>query len=161
MAKTPARAKKKAQRLQTPEDRLHVAILLRDETLADLSDDEVRRMLLKGSYPERLIAIYLAVRPWKKSVVLRSDLVIDTARAGHAAALYNGAYQLLREAGWWEERAEPTQFWPEGEPKGHWRHADPGRAGSFDMLAALHRIFRDEALTFASTRAPAKKRRRS
>lgn len=144
--KTPAKKKARAIRQHpgvSPEDRLNIAILFNDKRLAQLSEVEARKALLKGRYPERLIALYLATRPWKKSVVLRSDLVIDTTRASHAAQLYNGIYQALREDGWWEERAEPTQFWPEGEPLGRWRHAASDRAGSFDMTSAYARVVHD------------------
>lgn len=71
------------------------------------------------------------------SILLRSDTPLDTARSAHAANLYNSVYTTLIEDGWYEERKDPTPFWPEGEPTGAWRHNDPKRAGTYSMDAAF------------------------
>lgn len=72
-----------------------------------------------------------------KTFLLRSDTPIDTTRASHAANLYNSVYTSLIEEGWYEERKDPTPFWPEGEPTGNWRHNDPKRAATYSMDAAF------------------------
>lgn len=65
---------------------------------------------------------------------ITATVVIDTARASHAAALYNDIFTVLSEHGWTEE-TEENHFWPKGKPTGWWRH--PNHPGSFSMSAAF------------------------